>query len=250
MHHMRKEAKKEPTFLAVIPARSGSKGIPNKNIRPFCGKPLMYYSVSEALKCERINRVIVSTDSENYAEIAKKYGAEVPFLRPKEFATDTSPIFDTIKHLLITLRAKENYIPNYIVILQTTSPLRTTSDVNRCIDVILETHFDAVITVCQTEQLLYTINGDGVLKLIHKKSWLDSTNRQMLPTTYKINGPAVLVVNAKSIFKKGNRSLVYGRVFGVIMEKWLSPDIDAKEDWVVAELLYKNRKMIAKKMKT
>lgn len=234
-------------FLAVIPARSGSKGIKDKNIKKFCGKPLIAHTIGHALGCKRIRRVIVSTDSTKYAEIAKKYGAEVPFLRPKELSGDKSPIFDTIKHLLITIQEQENYVPDYIVLLQTTSPLRTVSDIDRCIDVIIKTKADAVMTMCSTEQLLYTIDNKGILQLLFNKKWLTSTNRQTLPATYKINGPAVLVVSVKSALKKGNRSLIRGKVAGIIMEKWRSPDLDEAEDWVLAELLYKNRLSIDRK---
>src|SRR3989344_776276 len=114
---MKHQLTKKPIFLAVIPARSGSKGIPNKNIRNFCGKPLMAYAIEQARKCKKISCVIVSTDSKKYAAIAKKYGADVPFLRPKELAGDKSPIFDTIKHLILTLNNTQAtfYIPDYIV---------------------------------------------------------------------------------------------------------------------------------------
>jgi len=242
---MKHQLTKKPIFLAVIPARSGSKGIPDKNIRNFCGKPLIAYAIEQAKKCRRISLVIVSTDSPRYAAIAKKHGAEVPFLRPQELAGDKSPVFDTIKHLLLTLRDKNGYMPDYIVLLQTTSPLRTVSDIDQCINVILKKQCDAVMTMCSTEQLLYTIDKNGILKLLFNKQWLTSTNRQTLPATYKINGPAVLVFSSKSIFKKGNRSLIRGKVAGVVMEKWRSPDLDEPEDWTLAELLYKNWYTIA-----
>jgi len=245
---MKNKTSKPKTFLAVIPARSGSRGIQDKNIRNFCGKPLIAHAIEQAKKCKRISRVIVSTDSLKYAIIAKKYGAEIPFLRPKELSGDKSPIFDTIKNLLINLKERERYMPDYIVLLQTTSPLRDVSDIDRCIDVVLKTKADAVMTMASTEQLLYTIDKNGILKLLFNKDWLTSTNRQTLPATYKINGPAVLVASTKSILKKGNHSLIRGKVAGVIMKKWRSPDLDAKEDWVLAELLYKNRQAISRKV--
>lgn len=241
-----------PRFLAVIPARSGSKGIPDKNIKNFCGKPLMAYAIEQALACKRIDRVVVSTNSQKYIALAKKYGAEVPFLRPKELAGDKSPIFDTIKHLLLALYPTSNSqrptskMPDYVVLLQTTSPLRSVSDIDRCIDVVLKTKADAVMTMCSTEQLLYTIDKKGILNLLFNKAWLASTNRQTLPATYKINGPAVLITRTKSILKKGNRSLIRGKVAGVVMEKWRSPDLDEPEDWALAELLFKNRLKIEK----
>ena len=170
----------------------------------------------------------MSTDSKKYAEIAKQYGAEVPFLRPAEHSTDKSPIVDTVEHLLEKLKADESYEPDYMMLLQTTSPLRTAEDITQCIEVMKEKQADALMTMASTEQLLYTIDPNGYLELLFNKDWLTSTNRQTLPATYKINGPAVLIVNCHSLRKnlqQGVRSLISGRVAGVVMEKRRSPDL-------------------------
>lgn len=230
---------KKPTFLVIIPARSGSKGIKNKNIRPFVGKPLLYYTIHEAKKCKELDRIIVSTDSPKYAAIAKKFGAEVPYLRPKHLASDKSLIVDTVIELLRRLEKEEKYKPDYIVLLQTTSPLRTYEDIDTCIKTVLTKKCDAVMTMTPTEQLLYTIDGGGYLKLLFNKQWLAFTNRQSIPATYKINGPAVLIVKRISIPK--HRSFLKGKIAGVVMEKWKSPDLDNEEDFIAAEILYKNR---------
>ena len=118
------------TFLGIIPARGGSKGIRNKNIRAFAGKPLIAYAIDAAKKSRYLSRTVVSTESEEIARVAKEYGAEVPFLRPKELAEDTSKVFDAIAHLLEKLKTDEGYAPDYIVLLQPTSPLRTAKDID------------------------------------------------------------------------------------------------------------------------
>ena len=229
---------KKKKFLAIIPARSGSKGIKDKNIRSFCGKPLIYYTIKEAKKSKFLNRIIVSTDSKKYAAIAKKYGAEVPFLRPKELARDKSLIIDVVIDLLKKLEIRENYKPDYIVLLQPTSPLRTCQDIDKCIKLALTKKCNGVMTISSTEQLLYTIEK-GYLKLLYNKNWLKFTNRQILPAAYKINGPAVVLASKKSILK--NKSFLAGRIAPVIMEKWRSVDLDNETDFRLAELIYKNK---------
>ena len=121
------------TTLAIIPARGGSKRIPNKNIRNFCDKPLIAYTIEQALATPFITRVIVDTDSKEIAKIAKTYGAEVPFIRPSHFATDKASINDALRHLLSSLKKEEGYEPDYIVLLQTTSPLCTTCRISSII---------------------------------------------------------------------------------------------------------------------
>lgn len=120
-------------ITAIIPARGGSKGIPQKNIMDIGGFPLIAYSIAAAKLSKKIDRVIVSTDSKEIAEIAKRFGAEVPFMRPKEIATDTSPDIDFIKHALSWFKAKEGRTPKYIVHLRPTTPLRHPADIDRSI---------------------------------------------------------------------------------------------------------------------
>lgn len=120
-------------IIAIIPARSGSKGIKDKNITDICGFPLMAYSIMAARMCKDIRRVIVSTDSESYAEIARQYGAEVPFLRPKELSASHSQDIEYLSHALQCLGENENSIPEYIVLLRPTTPLRDINIINKAI---------------------------------------------------------------------------------------------------------------------
>lgn len=125
---------KNKEILAIIPARSGSKSVVDKNIRIIDGKPMLAYSIEHALKSRYIGRVIVSTDSEKYADIAREYGAEVPFLRPAEYATDTALDIDVFEHALRFLQEKENYVPKLVVQLRPTYPIRNVDDIDAMIE--------------------------------------------------------------------------------------------------------------------
>ena len=124
-------------ILAIIPARSGSKSIPHKNIRSLSGKPLLAYSIEHAIKSEMINRVIVSTDSEQYAEIARSFGAETPFLRPKEISEDNSNDRDFFIHALTWFKENENYVPDICVHLRPTHPVRKIQDIDEMIKLLI-----------------------------------------------------------------------------------------------------------------
>ena len=152
--------------LAIIPARGGSKGVVDKNIHDFCGKPLIAHTIDCAKNSKYVNRVIVSTDSEKIADIAKAHGAEVPFLRPSELAQDKSKIVDAIVHTVLKLKEEEGYFPDYILLLQTTSPLRLSSDIDNALDLCIKRDADAVVSLCQTEQLLYTKDENDRLHLV------------------------------------------------------------------------------------
>ena len=120
-------------ILAIIPARGGSKGLPGKNILPLAGHPLIAYSIKAALDAPGITRVIVSTDSEEIADIARQYGAEVPFLRPAAYATDSSLDIDVFEHALTWLQENDNYLPDLVVQLRPTSPIRYMADIEACL---------------------------------------------------------------------------------------------------------------------
>ncbi|MCF7835524.1 MAG: acylneuraminate cytidylyltransferase family protein [Candidatus Marinimicrobia bacterium] len=233
-------------FLGVIPARSGSKGIKNKNIRSFCGKPLLAHTIVKAKRSKYLDRVLVSTDSEEYAKMSLTHWAEVPFLRPKYLSSDNSLIADVIVHLLGKLEEQEGYKPDYVVLIQTTSPLSTHKDIDACIEAVMNSECDGVMTMVPRESLLYTTDKNGYLKLLYNKDWLEKTNRQSVPRTYQINGPAVVIASVESFLK--NKSFLAGKIFPVFMEKWRSVDLDTEEDFLLAELIYKNRKMFERRV--
>ena len=131
-------------IIAVIPARSGSKGVPDKNIKLLAGKPLIAYSIAAAKKSKLINRIIVSTDSKKYADIAKKYGAEVPFIRPKRISTDKSSDISFFKHAINYFNLREGSIPKLFVHLRPTTPLRDPKVIDKAIKTFMKSDYTAL----------------------------------------------------------------------------------------------------------
>ncbi len=129
-------------ILAIIPARSGSKSVPHKNIRQIADRPMLAYSIDHAQKSKYINRIILSTDSSQYAEIGKRYGAEIPFLRPEEYALDDSLAIDVFYHCLTFLAKDAHYIPDIVVQLRPTYPIREINDIDNMIEILMN-HPDA-----------------------------------------------------------------------------------------------------------
>lgn len=144
----------DKTFLAIIPARSGSKGLPDKNIKELCGKPLMVWSIETGLSSKYVDNVVVSTDSQEYADLAKKYGAEVPFLRPAELASDNATTFDTVKHCLDFYKNVFHREFEYIVLLEPTSPLREKDDIDNMIDIAVQNanKYDSVVSIGEVHE--------------------------------------------------------------------------------------------------
>lgn len=231
--------------LAVIPARAGSKRIPDKNIKNFLGKPLIAYTIEHALKNKNINRVIVDTDSEKIAAIAKKYGAEVPFLRPRRLATDSAKIADAILVLLERLRHAENYAPEYVVMMQITSPLRLQEDINACFDLIKKGSATTVVTMCETQPILFNRDKSGYAHIANKFT-ANSTNAQAWPTGLMGNGN-VYVVKTKFLIKE--KAIYTKKTKVAVCPRWRSVDIDIPEDWVLAETLYPRLRKISDKIK-
>ncbi|MBI1974748.1 MAG: acylneuraminate cytidylyltransferase family protein [Parcubacteria group bacterium] len=232
--------------LAIIPARGGSKRIPNKNIRDFCGKPLIVYAIEQACAVPFVSRVIVDTDSEEIAKIAKKYGAEVPFLRPRELATDTAQVADSLLHLLSRLKKEQEYEPTHVLILQTTSPLREQRDIQACFDMMRKTDATTVLTVAPTHPRLYHLDAENRLILANKEV-TGSTNVQAWTRAYLLNGCFVYLVKVPAFLKE--RKILCEDTRGVICDRWRSIDLDEEEDWVVAEHLFRHRREIEENLK-
>jgi CMP-N,N'-diacetyllegionaminic acid synthase len=142
---------KGKTFLGIIPARAGSKGLPGKNIKSLCGKPLIAWSIEAGNNSKYLDEVMVTTDGVEIAEIAKKYGANVPFLRPKELADDTTSSFEVITHTIDFYKNQLNKKFDYIVLLEPTSPLRESSDIDKAIEMLLNSKADSIVGICKTE---------------------------------------------------------------------------------------------------
>ncbi|PRR82846.1 cytidylyltransferase domain-containing protein [Clostridium vincentii] len=223
------------SILAIIPARGGSKGIPRKNIKLLNGKPLISYTIEEALKSKYIDRVIVSTDNEEIANISKSYGAECPFLRPIELAQDDSTTMDTILYNINELKEKFDYI----CLLQCTSPLRNAEDINKTIERVIETDSDSIISVCESQDNPYwtTVIEQEKLKflLINGEK---IKRRQELPTTYKVNGSIYLM---KTHILMSEKKLFTDNTVAYIMSQEHSVDIDTLLDFKFAEVLIRER---------
>lgn len=233
-------------LLAIIPARSGSKGIPNKNIRNFCGKPLLAYPIEVAKKSGVFDRIIIDTDSKEIAKVGKRFGAQVPYLRPKQLAGDTSVVIDAVLLLLQRLKA-DGYEPDIISLLQTTSPLREVEDIINCYKLLKKDGVDSVVTVCESHPRFYHLKGDGKLVLVNKETE-NIINRQQVPMGYILNGCIVYMIKTETFLKK--KLFIYDGTYAVFCPKWRSVDLDSVEDWVHAEILYKNKELIKRKIES
>lgn len=221
--------------LAIIPARSGSKTIINKNIRLMAGKPMMAYSIDHALRSEYINRVIVSTDSEDYRRIALEYGAEAPFLRPKKIAEDSSLDIEVFEHALEFLREMEGYIPDIVVHLRPTYPVRNVKDIDNTIRILLENEtIDSVRCITKAENTPYKMwkkEDDGkLIPLLNDITEAYNMPRQQLPVIY-IQNACIDVVRTDVIVNK--HSMTGENIYGYEMKE--NVDIDTEEEFIRAE---------------
>jgi len=242
-------AYKKPKYetLAFIPVREGSKRIPKKNLRKFCGKTLLAYPIEDAIESPHITRIIVSTESEKLAKHARAFGAQVPFLRPKKFASDTSDVKHSLRYTLEKLKKDEGYVPDRVVILQTTSPLRVPQDIEDCIKLMDKTNATTVLTIAPTHPKLYRLDAHNNIKLINGTEQKTSRT-QAWPKAYLLNGCAVYVVDTQSFLKQDR--IITKKTKAIVMPKWRSVDLDEPEDWAIAELLCTHRNALDKNIKS
>lgn len=223
------------TIVAFIFARGGSKGLPGKNIRLLGGKPLIAWSIEQALSVNRISKVVVSTDSAEIANIALAYGAEVPFLRPAELASDTSPEWESWRHALSFLKERDGTLPKIMVSLPATAPLRAISDIDQCIDEYLSSEVDAVITVTEAYRSPYfnmvKKNANGTVDLVITSEKVIS-RRQDVPEVFDI---ATVAYVLNPIFVMNKKSLFEGAIKAVQVPIERAIDIDTLNDFELAE---------------
>lgn len=217
--------------LAIIPARSGSKSVVDKNIRIIAGKPMIAYSIEHGLKAECIDRVIVSTDSEKYADIAREYGAEVPFIRPAEYATDTSLDIDVFRHALLFLKENEGYEPELVVQLRPTYPIRRIRDIEAMVKYMREhPDVDSMRCIAPAKEVAYKMwfkDDDGMLSPIMKDiPECYNMPRQQLPKIYYQNA-CIDVVRSKVILEQNSMS--GKKIAGYEMDE--NFDIDTEEEF-------------------
>ena len=226
--------------LAIVPARGGSKGIPRKNIRNFAGWPLIVWSIAAARQADAVTRVIVSTDDEEIAAAARRYGAEAPFLRPPEFAQDNSTDLPTFEHALKWLAEQEGYQPEVVVQLRPTSPLRPPDIIDRAVKVLLS-HEDAdcvrgVVPAGQNPHKMWCIAQENapMTPLLEVEGLAEPYNapRQILPQIYWQTGH-IDAIRVDTILHKG--SMTGDKIYPLIIDPRYTVDIDNLADWAKYE---------------
>ena len=221
--------------VAFIFARGGSKGLAGKNILPFAGKPLIAWAIEHAFAVDRIRRVIVSTDDEEIAQIAQDYGAEVPFMRPAGLAADDSPEWQAWRHALTFVNNEEGELPQAMVVLSVTAPLRRPIDIENCLDMFDTGNVDMVITVTEAHRNPYfnmvKSNSDGTVGLVMPPTSYIA-RRQDVPLVYDMTTVAYV---ANPIFVMSQDSIFSGRVKAVHIPVERAIDVDTAWDFQIAE---------------
>ena len=225
--------------LWLIPARGGSKGIPDKNIKPFCGKSLVGRAVAQALECaSQCDTVFVSTDSEAIKKEAEREGIEVPFMRPPEHASDTAGTYGVIMHSLEQFRCLGKEFEK-VVLLQPTSPLRTVEDIRGTMN-LWTPELDMAVSVTQSKANpyfnLFETDAEGYLKISKGKGKF--SRRQDAPKVWEYNG-AVYVISVQALMRSPMAE--FKKVKGYEMHPLRSVDLDTPQDWEIAEFLFEKR---------
>lgn len=225
----------QPKILGVITARAGSKGIPGKNIKPLGGIPLIAYTVKAAQKSAVLTDLIVSTDGEEIAAVARNFGVEVPFLRPAELASDTASHIGVMEHAILFMEALRGYRYDYAVILQPTSPFRITEDIDATVEILIKSGADSAVTLVAVTNDQHPIKAKKLMDgrvMPYCIDEVEGTRRQDLPVAYRRSGAAYAMRRDLLI----NDKRLYGdHIVGHVVPRERSIDIDEPVDWVVAE---------------
>jgi CMP-N,N'-diacetyllegionaminic acid synthase len=224
--------------LALVVARGGSKSIPRKNLAPLAGRPLIAWTIEAALRCGAVSRVIVSTEDEEIAAVARAHGAETPFLRPRELAADDTPTIPVVMHALQCLQDEEGYSPDRVVLLQPTSPLRTAGDITAAIALAEARAAESVISVTPAwshPHLAKRITTDGLLEDFAAQPQVE--RRQDLEPAYALNG--AIYIAARSLLNE--RQTFYGaRTYAYVMPPERSIDVDTAWDLHLCDLILRD----------
>ena len=227
-------------ILALITARGGSKRLPRKNTLSLAGKPLIAWTIEAALKSRRLRRVVLSTDDEGIAQVAREWGVEVPFMRPPELADDHSDHIAAVEHAIHWLGQHDKGCPEYIMLLQPTSPLRTTNDIDAAIQVAEAHSAIAVVSVCEAKQSPYLSKRsleDGTLADL-VSSDVTEFRCQVLPPAYALNG-AIYLNRCESLLR--DWTFLPEGTYAYVMPPERSLDIDTPWDFYLAELVLRDR---------
>ncbi len=232
------------TVIAIIPARGGSRGLPGKNIKSLCGKPLIAWSIEAGLGSRYIDEVMVTTDSEDIARVARQFGASVPFIRPSELASDTAASMDVIRHTLNFYDYKLDKKFDYTVLLEPTSPLRMKDDIDKSIEQLLKnSKAKAIVGICKTESqnpaFLVKKNVNNFL-VGYENLDMKILRRQDINEVYFFEG-SVYVSDTATLLTKN--SFYHENTLGFEFPKWQSLEIDDLEDFIMVEALMINKGM-------
>ena len=240
--------KQQYKILGIITARGGSKGVPGKNIKLLGGKPLIAYSIEAAQKSGVFDRVILTTDDLKIVEVAKKYGCEVPFMRPAELAGDAVQHLPVLRHAVQWLKDNEGYSPDYCMTLQPTSPFRQPEHIRQAVDIIIKTGADSVLGVSEipghfSPHKAMTINENGKLTLFNGNPVKKRTmRRQDLLPCYFSNGTLYLYKTDNLFRDEGPAAFFGDDVRACVMDAKYSIDIDTPDDWELAERILQKLK--------
>lgn len=222
--------------IAIIPARSGSKGLPDKNIIDLCGRPLMYYTIKSAIDSDCFDEIMVSTDSKKYADIAINCGAKVPFLRSKINSSDGASSWNTVREVLIEYK-KIGKEFDYVALLQPTSPLRTSEDIKAAFELLCKDVVKSVVSVCEVDhpvQWCFKLPNDASMEEMAKSPY-NYVRRQELEVYYRENG-AIYIVPCRNILKE-NYNFYSDNCYAYVMSREKSIDIDDRLDLEIARVM-------------
>lgn len=223
--------------LGVIPARGGSKGIPGKNVRPLAGVPLLAHTARAALASRLITEVVVTTDAPEIREVALQYGVQAPFLRPAELATDTALAIPTVQHAVLEMERRRAAAYDYVVMLQPTTPFRTSDDLDEALGRLLESDADGIISVVGVDNWhpMKMKRFAGELLVDYEKPPVENPPRQTLPPVFMVNG-ALYATRRDVLMERG--TFQGDRCLGYVMPPERSVNIDSEIDFMVAEYLF------------
>ena len=228
---------KDFSCLGLILARGGSKGLPGKNIKPLCGKPLINWSIEQGLQCSFVTDLIVSTDCEDIASVAIKAGAEVPFLRPKALASDTSSSIDAIMHAIDYLDGFGRTY-DYVLLLEPTSPLREVKDLEESFRLIINKDLESLVSVSEATthhpNFMFTINDNHCMVPYLNDQNCNGLRRQDLDPCYFLDG-SIYLSSIESL--KNNCGFYHSSTYAFILSKWKSLEIDDLDDFLMVEAL-------------
>jgi CMP-N-acetylneuraminic acid synthetase len=229
-------------IMGIVPARGGSKGLPHKNIYPLLGKPLIAYTIEAGRKSRMIDRLILSSDSEEIIRIGRKYGIEAPFVRPSALARDDTPSLPVVRHTVSWLKENEGYIPDIIVLLQVTSPMRTAEHIDKAVQMLIDSDADSIVSVVKVP---HNFNPYSVMRMVGDYvkpflSYKETENlRQKKPAFYARNGAAIYAFRYDCLMIKN--SLYGDSTLAFLMDKQESVDIDDLFDVKLCEFLLSRR---------